>query len=162
VVDPWQGIEGDAESRGAALLRVLAHEEETVALVFADDKRDSFGALLATLEARLGEEWAVLALQSAMGSAQRTRVMRAFREAPAPRVLLASDVASRGLDVPDITHVVNYDLPRGWEDYCHRAGRAGRYGREGTVVNLVGEGEIFVLERYANALQVRPRPPTPP
>ena len=108
-MDPWQGIEGDAESRGAALLRVLAHEEETVALVFADDKRDSFGALLATLEARLGEEWAVLALQSAMGSAQRTRVMRAFREAPAPRVLLASDVASRGLDVPDITHVVNYD-----------------------------------------------------
>lgn len=51
-------------------------------------------------------------------------------------VLIATDVASRGLDVKGVTHVVNYDFPRDMEDYVHRVGRTGRAGREGTAVSL--------------------------
>ena len=51
-------------------------------------------------------------------------------------ILIATDVASRGLDVKGVTHVVNYDFPRDMEDYVHRVGRTGRAGREGTAVSL--------------------------
>jgi superfamily II DNA/RNA helicase len=66
-------------------------------------------------------------------------------------------MAARGLDVPDITHVVNFDLPKDSEVYCHRAGRAGRFGRAGEVLCVLAEEEVFVLERYANALQIQVR-----
>ena len=67
------------------------------------------------------------------------------------RVLVATDVAARGIDVPGITHVINFDAPRQAEDYVHRIGRTGRAGRAGTAVTFVGHSErhlIRSIERY--------------
>lgn len=60
-------------------------------------------------------------------------------------ILIATSVAARGLDVPDLQLVVNYDVPNHYEDYVHRVGRTGRAGRAGTAVTFVSEGE----EQYA-------------
>ncbi|MGC7368001.1 helicase-related protein, partial [Mycobacteroides abscessus subsp. abscessus] len=63
------------------------------------------------------------------------------------RVLVATDVAARGIDVPDITHVVNFDLPKQAEDYVHRIGRTGRAGRSGIAINLVNHNDTFQWRR---------------
>lgn len=63
------------------------------------------------------------------------------------RVLVATDVAARGIDIPGITHVFNYDLPKFAEDYVHRIGRTGRAGRSGTAVSLVHHAEQGALKR---------------
>jgi superfamily II DNA/RNA helicase len=70
------------------------------------------------------------------------------------RILFSSDLAARGLDVTNISHVVNFDLPRDADTYVHRAGRAGRLGRKGMVISLVTEDQEFVLQRLANKLSL--------
>ena len=65
-----------------------------------------------------------------LSQAQRDRVMRRFRSGQAD-VLIATDVAARGLDIPDVSHVINFDIPESAEAYVHRIGRTGRAGRAG-------------------------------
>jgi len=83
-------------------------------------------------------------LHGAMGQGQRESTMRAFRDGEI-NVLIATNVAARGLDISRVTHVLNYDLPQTAEEYVHRVGRTGRAGRKGTAVTFVGEwdGEVF-------------------
>lgn len=68
------------------------------------------------------------------------------------RILFSTDLAARGLDVSDISHVINFDLPLDGDTYVHRGGRAGRLGRKGMVLSLVTSDQEFVLERLANKL----------
>ena len=77
---------------------------------------------------------------------KRDRVMGEFR-AGNLQFLVATDVAARGLDIPDVQHVVNYDLPQTAEDYVHRVGRTGRAGAEGSAISFVGEWDFDQLER---------------
>jgi ATP-dependent RNA helicase DeaD len=63
-------------------------------------------------------------------------------------------MAARGLDVPDTSHVIMFDMPPTAESYLHRAGRTGRMGRPGVVVTLASKQEVFVVERLGNALSV--------
>src|SRR5581483_3604251 len=80
----------------------------------------------------------------------RNRAMQRMREGRM-RVLVATDVAARGIDVPGISHVINFDAPRGAEDYVHRIGRTGRAGRAGIAVTLLGRedrGFVRALERH--------------
>jgi superfamily II DNA/RNA helicase len=70
------------------------------------------------------------------------------------RVLLSTDLAARGLDIADITHVVHFDLPDSADTYVHRAGRSGRFGRPGRVLSIVTRDQEFVLDRICNKLQV--------
>lgn len=89
-----------------------------------------------------------------LGSAhklERGEVLRAFRDGKL-QVMLASEVAARGLDLAQISHVVNLDLPTDADHYLHRAGRAGRMGAAGTVISLISPAERFALEKQAKAL----------
>ena len=125
------------------LLRDLSIDQ---ALVFTATKRDAD---------RLAGElslagFAAAALHGDMHQGARNRTLNALRTGHV-RVLVATDVAARGIDVPTISHVFNYDLPHSPEDYVHRIGRTGRAGRAGLAVSLVGHGESFALkniERY--------------
>ncbi len=77
---------------------------------------------------------------------KRDRVMGQFRSGEL-QFLIATDVAARGLDIPDVQHVVNFDLPQTAEDYVHRVGRTGRAGAEGSAISFVGEWDFDQLER---------------
>jgi ATP-dependent RNA helicase DeaD len=89
-------------------------------------------------------------IHGGMGQSERDRVMTAFRSGDL-RVLIATNVAARGLDIPEVTHVVNFDLPQNTEEYVHRIGRTGRAGRAGTAMTFVGEWDLDgldVLKRF--------------
>jgi len=90
-------------------------------------------------------------LHGDMQPGQRKQVMRRFREARS-QVLVATDIASRGLDVEGITHIFNYDLPVGADQYIHRTGRTGRAGESGVAVNLVTAAEEEKLKQIAQKL----------
>lgn len=115
----------------AALVRVLGMEAPTAALVFCRTRTD-VDALTLTLRSRGHQPEA---LHGGMSQEQRDRVMRLFRAGRAT-VLVATDVAARGLDIGHLSHVVNYDLPDDAESYVHRVGRVGRAGREGVAITL--------------------------
>ena len=71
-----------------------------------------------------------------LSQSQRQRALKAFRDDHA-KVLVATDVAARGLDIDNITHVINYDLPMAYQDYIHRIGRTGRGGKKGTALTFI-------------------------
>ncbi|SAK64538.1 DEAD/DEAH box helicase [Caballeronia fortuita] len=112
------------------------------AIVFTATKSDA--DLIANRLADAGFESA--ALHGDLPQGARNRTIRALREKRV-RVLVATDVAARGIDIPGITHVFNYDLPKFAEDYVHRIGRTGRAGRSGTAVSLVHYAEMGALKR---------------
>jgi len=92
----------------------------------------------------------VTALHSDLAQSQRNRNLSDFLAQKA-RILIATDVASRGLDVPEVNFVINYDVPRNPTDYVHRVGRTARAGREGTSVTFVGQRDvslILAIEEY--------------
>ena len=89
-------------------------------------------------------------LHGELSTEERKHVMTQFRDGKID-ILCASDVAARGLDVPDIDLVVNYDLPRSGDDYLHRSGRTGRAGATGLAVSLVSAAEwnlMISIQRY--------------
>ncbi|SEI95285.1 DEAD/DEAH box helicase [Paraburkholderia diazotrophica] len=112
------------------------------AIVFTATKSDA--DMLAGRLADAGFESA--ALHGDLPQGARNRTIRALRERRV-RVLVATDVAARGIDIPGITHVFNYDLPKFAEDYVHRIGRTGRAGRSGIAVSLVHHAEQGALKR---------------
>lgn len=91
------------------------------------------------------EGWLAQALHGGMAQADRTRTIDAYRSG-ALRVLIATNVAARGLDIPDITHVINYDIPQNPEEYIHRVGRTARAGKNGVAMTFVSEWDYPFLE----------------
>ena len=86
----------------------------------------------------------VSSMHGDMPQKERDAIMEEFRSG-ASRVLITTDVWSRGIDVANVSLVINYDLPSNRELYIHRIGRSGRYGRKGVAINFVKEDEIRVL-----------------
>ncbi|WP_442788456.1 DEAD/DEAH box helicase [Dactylosporangium sp. NBC_01737] len=125
----------------AALGRVLDVEAPGAALVFCRT-RDEVDQLTETLN---GRGYRAEALHGGMGQEQRDRVMARLRNGTAD-LLVATDVAARGLDVEHLTHVVNYDVPSAPESYVHRIGRVGRAGREGVAITLAEPREHRMLK----------------
>ncbi len=123
-----------------ALSRVLDVEAPTSAIIFCRT-RNEVDELNEALSVR---GYRPEALHGGLNQAQRDRVMKRFREGTAD-LLIATDVAARGLDVEHVTHVVNYDIPQTPEVYVHRIGRTGRAGREGTAITLAQPREQFLL-----------------
>jgi ATP-dependent RNA helicase DeaD len=115
-----------------ALGRILDLEAPAAALVFCRT-RTEVDELAETLNAR---GYASEALHGGMTQEQRDKVMKRLRGGAA-ELLIATDVAARGLDIERLTHVINYDLPNAPEAYVHRIGRVGRAGREGVAITLV-------------------------
>jgi ATP-dependent RNA helicase DeaD len=116
----------------AALQRVLDMEGPSSALVFCRTRLE-VASLVETLNAH---GYRSEALHGGMQQRQRDAVMNRLRTAKAD-LLIATDVAARGLDVPQLSHVFNYDLPSAPDAYVHRIGRTGRAGREGTAITLI-------------------------
>lgn len=117
--------------KAAALGRVLDLERPTATIVFCPT-RDEVDQLTESLN---GRGYRAEALHGGMDQKQRDRVMARLRSG-AIDLLVATDVAARGLDIDQLTHVVNYDVPSSPESYVHRIGRVGRAGREGTAITL--------------------------
>lgn len=124
----------------AALVRVLDIETPAAALVFCRT-RSEVDELTETLRTR---GYRPEALHGGMSQDQRDRVMRLFRAGTA-NLLIATDVAARGLDVEQLSHVVNYHVPGDAAAYVHRIGRVGRAGREGVAITLTEPREHYAL-----------------
>jgi len=132
----------DARHKNALLEHLLADAALEQAIVFTSTQRDA-DWLAGRLE-EIGH--AVAALHGGMPQGKRNRTLGALRRG-ALRVLVATDVAARGIDVPTISHVINYGLPMNAEDYVHRIGRTGRAGRNGQAVTLVEHREVGMIRR---------------
>ncbi len=137
-------------SKVEVLCRLLDTENPKLAIVFANTKR----AVDDVADALVARGYAADRLHGDLSQAMRDRVMKNFRSS-AVEVLVATDVAARGLDVDDIDLVVNIDLPYDEEDYVHRIGRTGRAGREGKAISLVTGREVFLLQRIQRYAKVR-------
>jgi superfamily II DNA/RNA helicase len=123
----------DDEDRPLVLMRLIEQSAtEDVFLVFCD-RRTEVDKLMRRLERM---PWPVKALHGGYDQEARFRVMSAFRSGEV-KALVATDVASRGLDVAHVTHVVNFGAPQDVTDYTHRIGRTGRAGRSGRAITLV-------------------------
>jgi ATP-dependent RNA helicase DeaD len=126
--------------KNATLGRVLDVENPTSAIVFCRT-RTEVDELTETLN---GRGYRAEALHGGLSQEQRDRVMKKFRANTAD-LLIATDVAARGLDVEHVSHVVNYDVPTSAEAYVHRIGRTGRAGREGVAITLAEPREHRLL-----------------
>ena len=114
------------------LARILQAKGRGLSMVFCRTKRSADQVA----EALTTRGFAAAAVHGDLGQGQRERAMRAFRNGKID-VLVATDVASRGLDVDDVTHVINYECPEDDKAYLHRTGRTGRAGRDGIAVTFV-------------------------
>jgi len=94
------------------------------------------------------------ALYADAGKAERAKVMNDFRNGRF-QLLLATDVAARGLDIPGVTHVINFDPPIDADHYVHRIGRTGRMGRKGTAISIVTAKEQFIIGKFEKALGIK-------
>jgi ATP-dependent RNA helicase DeaD len=127
--------------KSAALGRILDIEQPGQAIVFCRTRAD-VDQLTETLN---GRGYRAEALHGGLSQEQRTRVLDRLRAETAD-LLIATDVAARGLDIETLTHVVNFDVPSAPESYVHRIGRVGRAGREGTAITLAQPREHRMLK----------------
>jgi len=127
--------------KAGALGRILDVESPAAALIFCRT-REAVDSLTETLN---GRGYRAEALHGGMSQEQRDRVMGRLRAGTAD-LLIATDVAARGLDIEQLTHVVNYDVPSSVDSYVHRIGRVGRAGREGVALTLAEPREHRMLK----------------
>ena len=152
------------EHKKKLLTHWLNEEDVDQAVVFASTQEDTDMLAEELAEAGLS----VVALHGAMPQTVRNRRLRSIREGRA-KILVATDVAARGLDVPTISHVINFGLPMKNEDYVHRIGRTGRAGRTGNAITLATyreRGKIRALEDFLdarlNVSEIEGLEPSPP
>ncbi|AIG30567.1 DEAD/DEAH box helicase [Flavobacterium psychrophilum] len=127
----------NARDRYEALKRLADANPDIFSVVFCRTKRDT----QAVAEKLVEDGYSAAALHGDLSQAQRDGVMKAFRGRQI-QMLVATDVAARGIDVDNVTHVVNYQLPDEIETYNHRSGRTGRAGKLGTSIVIVTKSEI--------------------
>ena len=130
------------KQKRAALRDLLRKEDVTNAVIFCNRKRD-----ISTLKSSLERhKFSVLALHGDMTQSARNEALEKFKSGDVP-LLVASDVAARGIDIEGLSHVFNFDVPMNAEDYVHRIGRTGRAGRSGRAFTLVaGKDDAHYLE----------------
>jgi ATP-dependent RNA helicase DeaD len=124
-----------------ALCRILDIEKPQLAMVFCSTKR--MVDMLAHKLRAYG--YSADAIHGDLTQAARDKVMQKFKSGRL-RVLIATDVAARGLDIEDVTHVINYDIPENPEDYVHRIGRTARAGKSGKAITFVSQQEQHLVK----------------
>lgn len=131
-----------------ALLANIITEQAERTIIFVKT-RERLGILRGQLDAMgIPCNW----IQGEMAQAARTNMITRFRDG-AVNVLIATDVAARGIDLPDISHVINFDMPRTAEVYLHRIGRTARAGKKGTAIALIEAHDQSMMERISRYMQ---------
>jgi superfamily II DNA/RNA helicase len=126
----------DHEKRDTLRRLIKSADPFKNAIVFCNRKRE-----VATLHRSLVRHgFNAVALHGDMDQSARTAALESFRNGEA-KLLIASDVAARGLDIPDVSHIFNYDVPHHADDYVHRIGRTGRAGKTGTAITIVSPAD---------------------
>ncbi len=134
-------VEVTEEDKVKALRRLLRTEHIPSALVFRRTQHRAD-----RLARALGREHRVGVIHGGLRQGARLQALRAFEEKRTP-LLIATNVASRGLDLPEVSHVINFDMPEDVETYIHRVGRTARAGRSGTAITFVGQHDIEVFDQ---------------
>ncbi len=129
-------------NRYQTLKRIIDFNPGIYGIIFTRTKADA----QSITESLIREGYDIEALHGDLTQVQRDKVMGRFRE-KSIQLLIATDVAARGIDVKDITHVVNYELPDDIEVYTHRSGRTGRAGKNGVCISLVTARELYRLRQ---------------
>ncbi|WP_456430149.1 DEAD/DEAH box helicase [Nitratifractor sp.] len=137
----------DETERDDALVRLLDYKNPDKSIIFCRMKKevDRLRDFLAA------QGYEAKGLHGDMDQRQREATIRSFKNGGA-EILIATDVAARGLDVNDVSHVFNYHLPFDPESYVHRIGRTGRAGREGTAISIVSPHEFRALQRIQKSV----------
>lgn len=133
------------DERDMAFLRLLRAEDTTKSIVFCRTKKEADRLLILLHK----EGHSAGALHGDLEQDKRNRVTEAFRRGDID-ILVATDVAARGLNILDVSHVFNFHLPFDAESYLHRIGRTGRAGRKGIAMSLVTQREVQLLRRVAH------------
>ena len=128
------------EEKIPLLVGLLSHGDSRRSIVFVNTKRTA-ERVWSYLE---GNEIQCAVLSGDVPQTKRQRLLKEFQEGKLP-VLIATDVAARGLHVPDVSHVFNYDLPQDAEDYVHRIGRTARVGKDGDAISFACENYVYSL-----------------
>ncbi len=151
-IHQWIHMCDDVAHKYAQLKHILTQQASS-AIVFVKT-RERLSQLKDKL---LSDGIEVCWLQGEMPQDKRNATMARFR-AGEVKILIATDVAARGIDVPNVSHVVNYDMPRTADVYVHRIGRTGRAGKKGTAISLIEAHDMWMLpkvERYAEVVLKR-------
>ena len=139
-------LEVAEEDKVRALRSLLNKEEIDSALVFRRTKHRAD-----RLARALRSDRRVGVLHGGMRQGARLQALRAFEEKRTP-ILIATNLASRGLDLPEISHVINFDMPEDVETYIHRVGRTARMGRAGTAITFVGQFDLEIFDQLKRNL----------
>ncbi|MCB9671939.1 MAG: DEAD/DEAH box helicase [Alphaproteobacteria bacterium] len=133
-----------------SLLFLLDTEDPTSAIIFCNTREDT--ATVASFLDRQGLD--VQLLSGELSQARRTQVMKKVKSG-AVRFLVSTDVAARGIDISDLSHVINYSLPQDASVYLHRSGRTGRIGKNGTCISLVGGSDLATRNQLVNVHKIK-------
>ena len=139
-------------NRFESFCRILDVDEPETAIIFCKTKK-GVDELVEAMQAR---GYNVEGMHGDMNQSQRLNTLRKFKEGNL-EFLVATDVAARGIDVENVTHVINYDLPQDTESYVHRIGRTGRAKKEGTAYTLVTAREYMTLKQIEKATKSKIR-----
>ena len=142
----------DGRDKTRTLRALIDAEQNPLAIVF---RRTKHGAT--KLHRQLERDgYRAALLHGGKSQSQRTKTLAGFAKGRT-RILVATNVAARGLDIPNVSHVVNYDLPEDVETYVHRIGRTARAGKEGVAATLVDEAEVREFDKIQRSLPVQVR-----
>jgi superfamily II DNA/RNA helicase len=104
-------------------------------------------------EAMTADGYSVCQIHSSMEKAERDKTFHAFRSGSF-RVLISSNVTARGIDIQQVSTVINFDIPKDTSTYLHRIGRSGRWGRKGCAINFVTKHDIFNMRKIEEHFKI--------
>lgn len=135
------------DEKFSLLLGLLKREKPARALLFCNTKVQT----IRVAEKLVANGYAARGITGDLPQSRRVQLLERFKKGEIT-ILAATDVASRGLHVEDVTHVINYDVPQDPEEYVHRIGRTARAGKQGKAITLCGEDDVYALENVEKLL----------